>query len=78
MAWVNAMSAGDRILMIETGWFFTLWSKTTKSLGFESDIVKGDRQSGNGAHVIEAKLLEGWGSSLSSGWRRSRDGYSGG
>src|SRR3954468_13780216 len=45
-ALVNTLSPGDRLLMFETGWFSTLWSKMTKSLGFEADIVKGDWRTG--------------------------------
>ncbi len=45
-ALVNTLSPGDRLLMFETGWFSTLWSKMTKSLGFEAEIVKGDWRTG--------------------------------
>ena len=57
-ALVNTLSPGDRILMFETGWFSTLWSKMANSLGFEFDVVKGDWRSGVEADVIEAKLRE--------------------
>ena len=55
-ALVNTLSPGDRILMVETGWFSTLWSRMTKSLGFEADIIEGDWRSGVDADVLEAKL----------------------
>lgn len=57
-ALVNTLSPGDRLLMFETGWFSTLWSKMTKSLGFEADIVKGDWRTGVDASVIEARLRQ--------------------
>jgi alanine-glyoxylate transaminase/serine-glyoxylate transaminase/serine-pyruvate transaminase len=57
-ALVNTLSPGDRLLMFETGWFSTLWSKTTKSLGFEAEVIKRDWRSGVDADAIEAKLRE--------------------
>ncbi len=57
-ALVNTLSPGDRLLMFETGWFSTLWSKMTKCLGFEAEVVKGDWRTGVDADVIEAKLRE--------------------
>ena len=55
-ALVNTLSPGDRILMFETGWFSTLWSKMTKALGLETEIIRGDWRSGVDAGVIEARL----------------------
>jgi alanine-glyoxylate transaminase / serine-glyoxylate transaminase / serine-pyruvate transaminase len=55
---VNTPSPGDRVLMFETGWFSTLWSKMTKALGFEAEVVKGDWRTGVDPDVIEAKLRE--------------------
>jgi alanine-glyoxylate transaminase/serine-glyoxylate transaminase/serine-pyruvate transaminase len=57
-ALVNTLSPGDQILMVETGWFSTLWSRMTKSLGFEADIIEGDWRSGVDAGVLEARLRE--------------------
>jgi alanine-glyoxylate transaminase/serine-glyoxylate transaminase/serine-pyruvate transaminase len=57
-ALVNTLSPGDRLLMFETGWFSTLWSKMTKSLGFEAEVIKGDWRSGVDADAIEAKLRD--------------------
>jgi alanine-glyoxylate transaminase / serine-glyoxylate transaminase / serine-pyruvate transaminase len=57
-ALVNTLSPGDRLLMFETGWFSTLWSKMTKALGFEAEVVKGDWRTGVDPNVIEAKLRE--------------------
>jgi alanine-glyoxylate transaminase / serine-glyoxylate transaminase / serine-pyruvate transaminase len=55
-ALVNTLSPGDRVLMVETGWFSTLWSRMAKSLGFEADIIEGDWRSGVDADVLDAKL----------------------
>jgi len=55
---VNTLSPGDRVLMFETGWFSTLWTRMTKSLGLETDVFKGDWRAGVDAGAIEAKLRE--------------------
>src|SRR6478735_7441709 len=34
-ALVNTLSPGDRVLMVETGWFATLWSRMAKRLGLD-------------------------------------------
>jgi alanine-glyoxylate transaminase/serine-glyoxylate transaminase/serine-pyruvate transaminase len=55
-ALVNTLSPGDRVLMFETGWFSTLWSKMTKALGLQAEIIKGDWRTGVDADAIEAVL----------------------
>ena len=55
-ALVNTLSPGDRILMVETGWFSTLWNKMTTALGFEADVIGGDWRTGVDAGQVEAKL----------------------
>jgi alanine-glyoxylate transaminase/serine-glyoxylate transaminase/serine-pyruvate transaminase len=55
-ALVNTLSPGDRILMFETGWFSTLWSKMAKALGLQPEIIPGDWRSGVRAEEIEARL----------------------
>ena len=57
-ALVNTLSPGDRILMFETGWFSTLWSKMAKALGMQPEIIEGDWRSGVAADEIERRLLE--------------------
>lgn len=57
-ALVNTLSAGDQVLMAETGWFSTLWSKMAKRLGLEAEVVPGDWRSGVDAGAIEARLRE--------------------
>jgi alanine-glyoxylate transaminase/serine-glyoxylate transaminase/serine-pyruvate transaminase len=55
-ALVNTLSPGDRVLMFETGWFSTLWSKMAKALGLQAEIIPGDWRSGVNAEEIEARL----------------------
>lgn len=55
-ALVNTLSPGDRVLMFETGWFSTLWSKMATSLGLRPEIVPGDWRSGVSAEQIAEKL----------------------
>jgi alanine-glyoxylate transaminase/serine-glyoxylate transaminase/serine-pyruvate transaminase len=54
----NTLSPGDRILMFETGWFSTLWSRMAKKLGLEAEVIPGDWRSGVEAAAIEARLAE--------------------
>lgn len=56
-ALVNTLSPGDRVLMFETGWFSTLWSKMATALGLRPEIVAGDWRSGVRAEQIAEKLL---------------------
>jgi alanine-glyoxylate transaminase/serine-glyoxylate transaminase/serine-pyruvate transaminase len=57
-ALVNTMSPGDKVLMFETGWFATLWSKMAGRLGIDTEFVAGDWRSGAKADAIEARLVE--------------------
>jgi alanine-glyoxylate transaminase/serine-glyoxylate transaminase/serine-pyruvate transaminase len=57
-ALVNTLSPGDKVLMVETGWFATLWQKMAKRLGIEAEFIKGDWRSGVDAGAIEARLSE--------------------
>jgi alanine-glyoxylate transaminase/serine-glyoxylate transaminase/serine-pyruvate transaminase len=63
-ALVNTLSAGDRVLMYETGWFATLWSRMAKRLGLEPEFLKGDWRSGAAADAIEARLKEDKGNAI--------------
>jgi alanine-glyoxylate transaminase / serine-glyoxylate transaminase / serine-pyruvate transaminase len=56
-ALVNTLSPGDRVLMFETGWFSTLWSKMATALGLRAEIIPGDWRSGVRAEQIAEKLL---------------------
>ena len=57
-ALVNTLSPGDHILMFETGWFSSLWSKLAGRLGLKAEIMPGDWRSGVDAAAIEARLRE--------------------
>jgi len=57
-ALVNTLSAGDRVLMSETGQFATLWQKLATRLGLRIDFIPGDWRHGADAQAIERKLAE--------------------
>src|SRR5271156_6124621 len=57
-ALVNTMSPGDRVLMIETGQFATLWKNMATKLGLKPEFVSTDWRIGADPAVIEAKLRE--------------------
>jgi alanine-glyoxylate transaminase/serine-glyoxylate transaminase/serine-pyruvate transaminase len=57
-ALVNTLSAGDKVLMYETGHFATLWQKMAKRLGLEPEFIAGDWRSGADAPAIEARLKD--------------------
>ena len=55
-ALVNSLSAGDRVLMAETGHFATLWQKMAARLGLEVDFLPGDWRHGADPDAIEKRL----------------------
>jgi alanine-glyoxylate transaminase/serine-glyoxylate transaminase/serine-pyruvate transaminase len=55
-ALVNTLSPGDKVVMFETGWFATLWSRMAKKLGIEGEFIKGDWRGGADAGAIQARL----------------------
>jgi alanine-glyoxylate transaminase/serine-glyoxylate transaminase/serine-pyruvate transaminase len=55
---VNTLSPGDKVLMIETGHFATLWRRMADRWGLAVDFVPGDWRHGADPSVIEAKLAE--------------------
>lgn len=57
-ALVNTLSPGDRVLMVETGHFASLWKKLAGRLGLEVDYVEGDWRHPVDAAVIGARLAE--------------------
>jgi alanine-glyoxylate transaminase / serine-glyoxylate transaminase / serine-pyruvate transaminase len=57
-ALVNSLSAGDRVLMYETGHFATLWQKMAKKLSLAPEFIAGDWRSGADPQAIEARLRE--------------------
>ena len=57
-ALVNTLSAGDRVLMFETGHFATLWRELAERVGLKVDFVAGDWRHGVDPGLVEAKLAE--------------------
>src|SRR5215467_6644165 len=57
-ALVNTLSAGDRVLMVETGQFATLWKNMAAKLGLRPEFIPTDWRVGADPAVIEAKLRE--------------------
>ena len=57
-ALVNTLSPGDRVLMVETGQFATLWKKMAEKLGLKPEFIETDWRHGADPAVIEAKLKD--------------------
>ena len=57
-ALVNTLSPGDRVLMVETGHFATLWSRMAERLGLELVLVPGDWRHGVDPTALEVLLAE--------------------
>jgi alanine-glyoxylate transaminase/serine-glyoxylate transaminase/serine-pyruvate transaminase len=57
-ALVNTLSPGDRVLMVETGWFARLWREMAERLGLEPVVIPTDWRHGADPAAIEAKLRE--------------------
>ncbi len=57
-ALVNVLSAGDRVLMFETGHFATLWKQIAERLGLDVGWVPGDWRRGVDPAQVEARLQE--------------------
>ncbi|MFV2032513.1 MAG: alanine--glyoxylate aminotransferase family protein [Gammaproteobacteria bacterium] len=55
-ALVNTLSAGDKVLMFETGHFATLWQGIAHDLGLEVEFVAGDWRHGVDPAEVEARL----------------------
>jgi alanine-glyoxylate transaminase/serine-glyoxylate transaminase/serine-pyruvate transaminase len=55
-AFVNTLSPGDTVLMVETGQFATLWRDLAVRLGLHVDFIPGDWRHGVDAAAIAAKL----------------------
>ena len=55
-ALVNTLSAGDRILMYETGWFASLWRGIADKHGLRVEILPGDWRHGVDPAALEDKL----------------------
>ena len=57
-ALVNTLSPGDRVLMVETGHFATLWKGIAARLGLDPSFLPGDWRRGVDAAQVEARLAE--------------------
>ena len=55
-ALVNTLNAGDRVLMVETGQFATLWKKMAENLGLKPEFIKTDWRIGADPNAIEDYL----------------------
>jgi alanine-glyoxylate transaminase / serine-glyoxylate transaminase / serine-pyruvate transaminase len=55
---VNTLNPGDRVLMVETGHFATLWRGMAQRLGLEVDFVPGDWRHGVNPQEVERRLKE--------------------
>src|SRR5215469_5007375 len=53
---VNTLSPGDKVLMVETGHFATLWHNMARRFGIEVDFIPGDWRRGADPAGVEAKL----------------------
>ncbi len=57
-ALVNTLSAGDRIVMVETGQFATLWRNMAVKFGLRPEFIPTDWRTGADPAAIEAALRE--------------------
>src|SRR5580698_176943 len=55
---VNTLSPGDKVLMVETGHFATLWRQMAARWGIEVDFIPSDWRHGADPAAIEAKLAQ--------------------
>jgi alanine-glyoxylate transaminase/serine-glyoxylate transaminase/serine-pyruvate transaminase len=55
-ALVNTLSPGDKVLMVETGQFATLWKRMAESLGLKPEFIPTDWRIGAEPAAIEERL----------------------
>ena len=55
---VNTLSPGDKVLMVETGHFATLWRNMAVRWGIDVEFMPGDWRHGADPAAIEAKLAQ--------------------
>ncbi|MGD9923375.1 MAG: alanine--glyoxylate aminotransferase family protein [Pseudorhodoplanes sp.] len=63
-ALVNTLSPGDRVLMVETGQFATLWKKMAEKLGLKPEFIETDWRVGADPNLIEAYLKKDTGKEI--------------
>src|SRR5260370_39776575 len=56
---VNTLSPGDKVLMVETGHFATLWPQMAARWGIEGDFMPGHWRHGADPADIQARLAHG-------------------
>ncbi len=57
-ALTNTLSPGDRVLMVETGWFAHLWRELAERLSIRPELLGTDWRRGADPAAIEARLRE--------------------
>jgi alanine-glyoxylate transaminase / serine-glyoxylate transaminase / serine-pyruvate transaminase len=57
-ALVNTLSPGDKVLMVETGQFATLWKVMAEKIGLKPEFITTDWRTGVDAAAVEARLKE--------------------
>ncbi|NIR30191.1 MAG: aminotransferase class V-fold PLP-dependent enzyme [Gammaproteobacteria bacterium] len=57
-ALVNTLSAGDKILMFDSGWFSLLWIKMARQFGLSVEVMENDWRRAPDPEAIEARLAE--------------------
>jgi alanine-glyoxylate transaminase/serine-glyoxylate transaminase/serine-pyruvate transaminase len=55
-ALVNTLNAGDRVLMVETGQFATLWKRMAENIGLKPEFITTDWRIGADPAAVEAAL----------------------
>jgi alanine-glyoxylate transaminase/serine-glyoxylate transaminase/serine-pyruvate transaminase len=55
-ALVNTLSPGDKVLMVETGHFASLWSNLAKRFELDVELIPGDWRSGVNSEQVEEAL----------------------
>jgi alanine-glyoxylate transaminase/serine-glyoxylate transaminase/serine-pyruvate transaminase len=63
-ALVNTLSAGDKVLMFETGHFAVLWRDMAARLGLQVDFVPGDWRHGVDPAIVAEKLADDRGGAI--------------
>ena len=57
-ALVNTLSAGDKVLMYETGHFASLWKAMATKIGLQPEFIESDWRAGADSKKIEARLRD--------------------
>ena len=65
-AFVNTLSPGDTVLMVETGYFAALWRDMAVRLGLQVDVIPGDWRHGVDPAAIGRKLTADGGKAITA------------